>query len=132
MGRELLLDLEPYRMLFHPTLDEGGSSIVADSPLAYHGKDHPIPGFPANPRMMLARVYLQRGVYLDYITGEYEPSLTAALRKDFRPEESSKDRQSRLAAVIPKRHWPLFPQLGVTSSWPPTLTIQGEKDSTLR
>ncbi|PAV17164.1 alpha beta-hydrolase [Pyrrhoderma noxium] len=39
-----------------------------------------MPGWPKNPRMQLCRVLLQEGVYLDYLTGEFEPSLSEGIR----------------------------------------------------
>ena len=76
-GRELLTPSEfpsfryPESLLLPP---------ITDSPQAYNSADSEKPGYPANPRMLLARLYLQEGNVLDYYTGQHEPSLSERLR----------------------------------------------------
>ena len=73
--------------------------------------------------MALAFLYLQLGTYLDYYTGEHEPSLSAAMRDS--PDTSKES----LRDLIPQRHRNLFPQYNVNSSWPPTYLLHGEDDT---
>ncbi|KAJ4482366.1 Alpha/Beta hydrolase protein [Lentinula aciculospora] len=95
------------------------------------------PGFPSNRRMFLARLYLQLGEFLDYYTGEYEPSLSAALRskaEDLQLASSSaaNNLEDRLAKMIPEKHRSLFPSLGpphTYASWPPVYFFHGSSDS---
>lgn len=80
--------------------------------------------------MPLCRLYLQLGVYLDYFTGEHEPSLSAQLRSVL--EEGHSDPETltaRLRALIPAKHIPLFPQFLIDSSFPPAYLIHGDQDS---
>lgn len=95
---------------------------TSDSPLAYHPQSYHIPGYPANPRMVLSRLYLQLGVALDYITGQYEPSLSATLREAIHTEGPFDE-----ALVADQKI--LFPQFNVTSDWPATYLIHGTSDT---
>jgi acetyl esterase/lipase len=102
-----------------------------------------MPGFPANPRQLLSRLYLQLGVWLDYLTGEHgrkdEPGLSDILRKSLASDKTDLARSAgsdafdttndRLKKLIPERHHSLFPQFGVTSDWPPTYLAHGALDS---
>lgn len=152
MGREMLdpLDFVSFLYPFPPDL-----LATADSPLAYHPPDHPTtPGWPANPRMQLCRLYIQEAVYLDYITGEHSPSLSGRLAKALNAKgllhlRGSSDSESATEVdvvsnsgldeteaiiyvarqVIPERSCRLFPQLIVDSSFPPVFFLHGEKDS---
>lgn len=112
---------------------------MTDSPLRYHPDDHPTPGLPANPRMYLARLYCQLGAYLDYYTGEHDPSLSQTLMQQRQtvlvaPEKYIGDAQTRTipedwgGPLIPARHRSLFPQLSVTSEWPEVFLIHGAED----
>lgn len=94
---------------------------ISDSPLAYHPQSYHIPGYPANPRMLLTRLYLQLGVALDYITGQHEPSLSASLRQ-VRTE-------GPLDEALIADHKILFPQFNVTSEWPATYLFHGTSDT---
>jgi len=123
-GRELLNPAEFADYLY--PFKNGTLEPVSDSPLAYHPQTYHIPGYPANPRMLLARVYLQLGVFLDYYTGQHDPSLSNTLRQTLSKPESSVD---DLMHQIPERQRSLFPQFGVDSNWPPTLLLHGTNDT---
>ncbi|KAI0702281.1 alpha/beta-hydrolase [Cytidiella melzeri] len=128
-GRELL-DPEAYSDYLYPRCLE--LEPTSRSALAYHGADAPIPGFPANPRMLLNRLYLQLGNYLDYYTGVHEPSLSQTLRQAVEAVEGEAQSDypaDRLKALIPAQHLPLFPQFSVDSSWPPVFLAHGSRDS---
>jgi acetyl esterase/lipase len=77
--------------------------------------------------MLLARLYLQLGVFLDYYTGQHVPSISETLRAALDSKEEDHERHVR--ELVPSIHHLLFPQLGVTSSWPPTFLIHGSLDS---
>ncbi|KAI4527982.1 alpha/beta-hydrolase [Schizophyllum commune Loenen D] len=113
-GRELL-DPDSFADFLHPRTER--LPPISVSPLVYHPNDSSTPGYPANPRMQLARLYLQMGNFLDYYTGQHEPSLSAALRDT--PHEDA----------VPAQHRRLFPQFNVSTSWPPTLICHGEDDT---
>ena len=99
---------------------------ISDSPLAYHPQTYHIPGYPANPRMLLARLYLQLGVFIDYYTGQHDPSLSTKLRQTLStPKSNAED----LINQIPERQRSLFPQFGVDSNWPPTFLLHGTNDT---
>ncbi len=138
-GRELL-DPDLFAEFLHPrctTLQDSSGS-----PLAYHSADAPIPGYPANPRMLLATLYQQLGTWLDYYTGTHDVSIalrnTASLAGDpsygsvlEKPDSSDVLRKNSLLknAVLSDEHLPLFPQFNVTTSWPPCLLIHGAQDT---
>ena len=42
---------------------------VSDSHYAYYPPDHGTPGHPSNPRMLVGKLYLQLGTFLDNYTG---------------------------------------------------------------
>ncbi|KAJ6585361.1 Alpha/Beta hydrolase protein [Mycena capillaripes] len=128
LGRELL-DPEAFAEFFYPRCKS--LEAITDSALAYHPASSPTPGWPANPRMPLARLYLQLGVIVDYFTGQHEPSLSAQLRPLL---ESAADRdsfalQDAMKARIPPEHHAVFPQLNVTATFPPTFLCHGAEDS---
>ena len=111
----------------HPFKD-GILDPISDSPLAYHPQTYYIPGYPANPRMLLARLYLQLGVFIDYYTGQHDPSLSDTLRRTLNaPDLNAED--SDLMHQIPERQRSLFPQFGVHSNWPPTFLLHGTNDT---
>jgi acetyl esterase/lipase len=105
---------------------DGTLEPISDSPLAYHPQTYYIPGYPANQRMLLARLYIQLGVFIDYYTGQHDPSLTNTLRQTLSTPESNAD---DLMRQIPERQRPLFPQFGVDSNWPPTFLLHGTNDT---
>ncbi|KAF8810216.1 alpha/beta-hydrolase [Phlegmacium glaucopus] len=123
-GREVLnpADFSEYIYPF----EDGALEPISDSPLAYHPQTYHIPGYPANPRMLLARLYLQLGVFLDYYTGQHDPSLTNTLRQTLNTPESNIEDFKR---QIPERQHPFFPQFGVDSNWPPTFLLHGTNDT---
>ena len=99
---------------------------ISDSPPAYHPPTYYIPGYPANPRMLLARLYLQLGVFIDYYTGQHDPSLSNTLRQSL---STAGFNAEDLISQIPERQRSLFPQFGVDSNWPPTLLLHGTNDT---
>lgn len=114
-----MLDPEQFAAFLHPA-----SALLpptAQSTLAYHGPDHPTPGIPSNPRMQLARLWLQQGTYLDYWTGAHVPSLSGSLRAHLPAPE--------FADALPPEHRAIFPQLLVTPDWPPVMLVHGSEDS---
>lgn len=115
----------------YPLSPSVASDIVADSPLAFNPPAGPgLPPIPANPRMPLAILYLQLGAYLDYYTGEHEPSLSKALRAASAEAGSDPEAKKRkMRSLIPAKHSAIFPQFGVDSSWPATLLIHGSDDT---
>ncbi|KAI0699321.1 alpha/beta-hydrolase [Cerioporus squamosus] len=132
-GREIL-DPEDFAEFLYPACLK--SPVVNDSPLAYHPPTHHIPNFPANPRMLLGRLYLQTGTYLDYLTGLHAPSLSATLRELLSQHgllaedpDSFDTGADRHRGAIPPEHLPLFPQFADVSSFPPTLLLHGSADS---
>lgn len=122
-GREVL-DPQAYSAFLYPQSQE--LKPTAQSELAYCSADAPIPGFPANPRMLLSRLYLQLGTYLDYYMGEHDPSLSSVLRNAH--FQSEKDGLN-LENLIPLKHRALFPQFAIDTSWPPTFLAHGSNDS---
>jgi acetyl esterase/lipase len=122
-----MLDPEKYMEYLYPQCLE--LEPTSYSPLSYHGPDAPIPGFPANPRMLLNRLYLQLGTYLDYYTGEHDPSLSSSLRSILNDKGQEHDFDT-LKSLIPAQHHPLFPQFDVNpSAWPPVFFVHGSADS---
>jgi len=109
--------------------------VTTDSPPSYHPASSPTPGYPANSRMLVPRLYLQLGVFLDYYTGEHESSFSASLRAS--SSTASRDLPTgyleltteKLLELIPERHHALFPELNVTSDWPPTFLCHGAQDT---
>jgi acetyl esterase/lipase len=96
---------------------------ISDSPIAYHPPESERPNYPANPRMLLPRLYGERGLYLDYYTGSHAPSLTAQLRSIGRPSEAEDEMKEILG-----QHVHLFPQFADPKSFPPTFLIHGTAD----
>ncbi len=119
-GRELL-DPASFAEILHPS--SGSLPSTSDSPLQYHSADSLTPGYPINPRMQLARLYLQLGIFLDYYTGQHSPSLSEELKNPLNSEQSLE------TLAIFKHHISLFPQLNITPSFPRTFLIHGELDS---
>lgn len=122
-GREVL-DPEDYTEYLYPR--SKSLPPTSESTLVYHGPEYYIPGFPANPRMLLPRLYIQLGTWLDYYTGMHEPSLSSNLRD---AAGSSAGAKANLVFHVPNEHQLLFPQLHVDSSWPPTYLVHGSVDS---
>jgi len=123
LGYELL-DPAQFPAFLHP--ESAAQAPAAQAPPAYHGRDSATPGLPSNPRMPLARLWLQLGTYLDYWTGAHAPSLSDALRALLPVGE---ERDARLAAALPPAEHAIFPQLLVTPDWPRVLLVHGSEDS---
>jgi acetyl esterase/lipase len=130
LGYEIL-DPADFSDFFYPA--SKSLPKLSGSGLKYYPPDSATPGYPASPRMQLSRVYLQEGVFIDYWTNLHEPSLSERMRalitqhaKDGLP---SSDIYAKLSDVIPEDARALFPQLLVSSSWPPTFIMHGDKDS---
>ncbi|KAJ3575349.1 hypothetical protein NP233_g1159 [Leucocoprinus birnbaumii] len=129
-GREIL-DPEHFQQFVYPL----SPTTTTESSLEYYPTGHPTPGLPSNPRMYLARLFCQLGTYLDYYTGEHEPSLSKTLREGRRVVLGlSKGGTLQLEPeswgghLVPERHRPLFPQLSVTAQWPEVFLIHGTED----
>ena len=130
LGYELL---DPTQ--FSEFMNPASSSLapVAQSPPSYFGPDSATPGMPSNPRMQLARLWLQYGVHLDYWTGLHEPSISNTLRELLPAEgEDIAVADARLAAALPASEHAIFPQLLVTPEWPRVLLIHGSEDTAVR
>ncbi|KAG6919244.1 hypothetical protein DXG01_008040 [Tephrocybe rancida] len=146
-GREIL-DPGDFTEYLHPNHDPDTSTDpafrdfaalppIADSALAYHPQTYHIPGYPANPRMLITRLYLQLGVFIDYYTGAHEAGgISSALRQALtsrsgllNTDDIDADFNALLSALIPEQHHGLFPQLGVSVDWPPIVLVHGTNDS---
>ncbi|KZT27450.1 alpha/beta-hydrolase, partial [Neolentinus lepideus HHB14362 ss-1] len=143
-GREIL-DPASFAQFLYPKTQPGGSpsgspteenteTVISDFPLAYHPSTSPTPGYPANPRMQLTRLYLQLGVWLDYYTGRHNPSLSLQLRNILETTtDDDDDMRKRMKALIPDEDLCLFPQLhSGLQEWPPTLLIHGKSDTAVK
>ena len=102
----------------------GIPTTTTDSPPAYHPSTYHIPGYPANRRMLLPRLYLQLGVFLDYYTGMHQPSLSKVLREILDNAESND-----FTRAIPEIHRKVIPQIMVDENWPPTMLLHGTADT---
>lgn len=101
MGREMLSP-ESFRDFLYPF--DPNMQMISDSPLSYNSPQHPtMPGWPSNLRMPLCRLLLQEGVYLDYLTGQHEPSLSVQLRKLLLGEQRKRDPNSNTDSDIDSR-----------------------------
>jgi len=120
LGRELLDKSDFPDFIYPKSLD---LPRTTSSKPTYHGPDYHIPGFPSNPRMLLARLFLQFGIYLDYYTGIHNPSISNQLRLYI-----SNRQQSLQPLPIPEDHHQLFPQFNI-SSLPPIFFIHGSDDT---
>jgi acetyl esterase/lipase len=139
-GREIL-DRAQFSHYLHPFPDT--LKLTSESPLSYNPPSSPMPGYPANPRQFLSRLYLQLGIFLDYLTGEHggehDPGLSDILQKSLASDKSDLAHSTgsdafdtineRLKQLIPEQHHPLFPQFGITPDWPPIYMTHGALDS---
>jgi acetyl esterase/lipase len=123
-----LLDPAGFSEFLHPA--SASLAPIAQSKPTYFGPDSATPGMPSNPRMQLARLWFQLGIYLDHWTGLHEPSISGTLRSIL-PEEGEDiaTTDARLSATLPPSERALFPQLLVTSEWPRVMLIHGSKDT---
>ncbi|KAJ7625224.1 alpha/beta-hydrolase [Mycena polygramma] len=126
LGRELL-DPKDFAELVYPRCKS--LETITDSELAYHPPSSPTPGWPANPRMPLPRLYLQLGVMVDYFTGQHEPSLSAQLRPLLKTVTDPDALHDAMKARIPLEHHAVLPQLNVTPEFPPTFLCHGADDT---
>ncbi|KAG8763742.1 hypothetical protein FRC11_013197 [Ceratobasidium sp. 423] len=106
------------RPLLDPAQFEELLSITHPPPITHgsvlqYGPD----GVPSSPRMFLTRVLLQEATFLDYLTGEH--GLSERLRALGQPTISD----------VPRQHWSLFPETGLSSSFPSTCLVHGTEDS---
>ncbi|TFK34731.1 Alpha/Beta hydrolase protein [Crucibulum laeve] len=95
-------------------------------------------GHSSNPRSGLPPLYTLSGKYLDYFTGDHEPSFSRVVEEAYKVYAETKENGivdptsesfvEAFKAAIPEHHIPLFPQLGVTSSWPPAVLLHGNAD----
>ena len=83
--------------------------------------------------MPFCRLLLQLGVFLDYYTGNHEPSISVGWRDALKnlPSEDSPalDKEEMLRDLIPVEHGCLFPQLLIDPTFPPTFLLHGERDT---
>ncbi|KAI0246271.1 Alpha/Beta hydrolase protein [Lactifluus subvellereus] len=129
LGYELL-DPAEFSEFMYPK--SASQAPIAQSQPAFFGPDSPTPGMPSNPRMKVARLWLQLGVFLDYWTGLHEPSISATLRElltEEREEDASAMMDARLRRALPPSAHPILPQLLVSPEWPPVMLIHGSDDS---
>jgi acetyl esterase/lipase len=119
MGRPLV-DPANSKNLLYP-FPQGLPAPTSDAPSAVNLAT----GLPAEPRMPLTSLSLQLGIWLDYYTGEFNPSLSGILRDALDAGMPC----SSLADLVPERHHSIFPTLVVNSSWPPTLMLHGTADT---
>ncbi|KAF8512859.1 alpha/beta-hydrolase [Hysterangium stoloniferum] len=120
LGRELLDKSDFPNFIYPQSLD---LPPTTSSKPTYHGPDYHIPGYPSNPRMFVARLFLQLGNYLDYYTGIHNPSFSDQLR----PRMSDKP-QSLQPPPVPANDCQLFPQFNI-SALPPIFFIHGSDDT---
>lgn len=120
-GREIL---DPHAFAEYLPPQSSELQMTSDSPLAYHPADAATPGYPANPRMLLARLYLQLGNFLDMYTGQC--GLSLQLREAIAC--NSTGRPSGVGRINDK-DLSLFPQFCVSPSWPPCFLIHGADDT---
>ncbi|VDB96091.1 unnamed protein product [Peniophora sp. CBMAI 1063] len=118
---------EPYATYTHPRCLQ--LPPLASSSLAFHGPDSPTPGYPANPRMQLARLYIQEGIYADYWAGEHEPSLSGRVAELLDGGADAEAIDAWLAKELSQDLVSLFPQLLVGADWPPSVLVHGEADT---
>ena len=118
MGRPLL-DPASYKELFYP-FPEGLPTPTSDVSFAVN----PSTGLP-EARTGLTSLSLQLGTWLDYYTGDFNPSLSSISRDALDaniPDISFRD-------LVPERHRCLFPTFMFNDSWPPTLMVHGTADT---
>ncbi|KAH6911491.1 Alpha/Beta hydrolase protein [Coprinopsis sp. MPI-PUGE-AT-0042] len=136
-GRELLDPAEFQEFLF--PYDNGTPSVVSDSPLSYHPATYHIPGYPSNPRMLLTRLYLQMGTFLNYYTGLHSPSLSQRLHVihngavtqqwEAKPDATRKVERAARPLLQAEGLLSLFPQFSVSKLWPKTVLLHGTADT---
>ncbi|CAK5270515.1 unnamed protein product [Mycena citricolor] len=127
LGREMLdpIDFAEFVYPENTKLDP-----TSESTLTYFPTTHPTkPGWPSNPRLPLCRLLLQMGVFLDYLAGQHEPSLSLALRPLLEKSSDPAILQEELGPLVPEEHRRIFPQLNITPEFPPTFFFHGSEDT---
>lgn len=77
--------------------------------------------------MGLPSLYFQLAIILDHYTGLHEPSLSAKLREILEKKPNATPQDFEQAIPVSQRY--TFPELNVSSAWPPTLSIHGDADT---
>ncbi|KZT57299.1 alpha/beta-hydrolase [Calocera cornea HHB12733] len=113
MNDRPLLGRELFAPLLSPVPGDPPLKALAGSKLEFDDT-----GFPADPRILLARYLLQEAVWLDCLTGQ--PGFTAQLASGPDPAP---------AAAVSPQHRALFPQLLPLAHFPPTLLVHGTADT---
>ncbi|KAF7298784.1 MYND finger domain-like protein [Mycena indigotica] len=131
-GRELLDPAKFAHLLYPGYLSD--TTITTESELAYLPADSPTPGWPANPRMPLSRLYQQLGTMLDYCTGLHSPSLSASLRPLLAEYPAESDALALHDAVlasglVPGDQHVIIPQFNISRDFPPTYLWHGALDT---
>ena len=109
--------------------------IIAEAPLEYYPPTHPTgPGIRATKRLSLCGFYYQLGEWLDYYTGDH--TLSQRLRQLLPPPPLASGTKAPLVVdpakareVLGEGNVILFPQLGITEKWPPTMFVHGTEDA---
>ena len=115
-----LVDPTNFKKFLHP-FPEGLPAPASDAPITLDPKTGVLTEF----RAPFSAVTLQLGLWLDYYTGEFNPSLSGILRDAL----DAGSPPLSLGDLIPERHRPLFPTFVISSSWPPTLMLHGTADT---
>ncbi|KDQ12858.1 hypothetical protein BOTBODRAFT_161059 [Botryobasidium botryosum FD-172 SS1] len=113
--------LDPDDPKFAPLLSESDPP----APLAGSTLQYDSDGVPADPRMIIHRLFSQQGTYLDYVVGE--KGMSTALNAQI--EIGASASAGVLWDLIPERARGLFPQFHITKAFPPTLFIHGTADT---
>lgn len=114
MGRDLR-DPTPYERFLHPF--PGGSKEPISESLEV----------PGNDRVALSSLFFQLAVVLDLYTGLHEPSLSAKLRGILEEKTNATLKDFEQAIPVSQRY--TFPELNVSSAWPPIMSIHGDADT---
>ena len=104
-----------------PPFPEGLPAPTSDAPITLD----PETGVPTQIRAPFSAMTIQVGLWLDYYTGEFNPSLSGILRDAL----DAGLPQSSVGDLVPERHRHLFPTFVISSSWPPTLMLHGTTDT---
>ena len=115
-----LLDAASLQKFIYP-FPEGLPALTSDAPPAIN----PATGIPTEPRIPLSLLPMQLGTWLDYYTGEFNPSLSGIVRDAM----DANVPPLSLRELVPERHRVLFPTFMVNSSSPPTLMLHGTADT---
>ncbi|KAG2009678.1 hypothetical protein CC2G_012579 [Coprinopsis cinerea AmutBmut pab1-1] len=119
-----------FKSFLHP-FEEDDLSEVAHDPRFSRGT--------LSARVHVSTLYLQSGVWLDYYTGRHDPSISRTLQRLCRfsqfvsPLEISVADEGVRDQVVEEVKCVdgLFPQLKVSSDWPPVFLIHGSGDTSV-